>query len=68
MKILGPRRDDTEIELDPTRAYRRGRVLDAMLRAALPRPRRGVHRGTSEALARMDEARMVDAARRVEEA
>lgn len=68
MKIIGPRRDHSEIELDPTRAHRRGRVLDAMLRTALPRPNRGIYRGTFEALARADEARMVEAARRVEDA
>ncbi len=68
MKIIGPNRDHSEIELDPTRAHRRGRVLDAMLRSALPRPQRGVYRGTFEALALIDEARMVEAARRVEDA
>jgi len=68
MRVIGPNGDRSEIELDPTRAHRRGRVLDAMLRAALPRPKRGVYRGTFETLAVMDEARMVEAARRVEDA
>ncbi len=68
MRILGLNSDHSEIELDPARAYRRGRVLDAMLRSALPPPKRGVYRGTFEAFALMDEARMVEAARRVEDA
>ncbi len=68
MKIVGPNRNRSEIELDPVKAYRRGRALDAMLRSALPPPKRGVYRGTFEAFARMDEARMIEAARRVENA
>ncbi|MGH8682153.1 MAG: hypothetical protein ACREVS_10695 [Burkholderiales bacterium] len=68
MKIIGPNTDHSEIELDPVEAYRRGRVLDAMLRAALPPPKRGVYRGTFEAFERMDEARMIEAARRLENA
>jgi len=68
MKIIGPNSDHSDIELDPVKAYRRGRVLDAMLRSALPPPKRGVYRGTFEAFERMDEARMVDAARRLENA
>jgi len=68
MKIIGPNSDYSEIELDPVKAYRRGRVLDAMLRAALPPPKRGVYRGTFESFERMDEARMVEAARRLENA
>jgi hypothetical protein len=68
MKTIGPDRNRTEIELDPVKAYRRGRVLDAMLRTALPRPKQGVYRGTFEEFERMDEARMVAAARKVETA
>ena len=41
MRTIGPYRDRTEIELDPAEAYRRGRILDAMLRSALPAPLRG---------------------------
>jgi len=67
MRIIGPNIGHSEIEPDPTRAHRRGRVLDAMLRDAIPRPPRGVYRGTFAEFARMDEARMVAAARRVEE-
>jgi hypothetical protein len=65
MKIIGPNQDYSEIELDPVKAYRRGRVLDAMLRSGLPPPKRGVYRGTFEEFERLDEARMVEAARRV---
>ena len=65
MRIIGPHRDRSEIELDPVAAYRRGRILDAMLRGALPKPKRGVFRGTFEAFAQMDEARMVEAARKL---
>jgi hypothetical protein len=66
MRVIGPRREHSEIELDPVQAYRRGRVLDAMLRSALPGLPRGVYRGTFADFARMDEARMLTAARRVE--
>jgi hypothetical protein len=67
MRTIGPYRDRTEIELDPAKAYRRGLILDAMLRSALPAPLRGVYRGTFEAFARMDEARMIQAARKLNE-
>jgi hypothetical protein len=66
MKIIGPNSDQSEIELDPVKAYRRGRILDAMLRSALPPPKRGVYRGTFEAFERMDEARRIEGARRLE--
>ncbi len=68
MRILGPYGDRAEFELDPARAYRRGRALDAMLRSALPRPERGVRRGTFADFARADEDRMREAARRLNEA
>jgi len=68
MRAIGPNRDRTEIELDPVQAYRRGRVLDAMLRAALPAARRGVYRGSFADFAREDEARMREAARKLNEA
>ncbi len=66
MRIIGPNASQSEIELDPARAYRRARTLDAMFRSVLPPMKRGVYRGTFETFARMDEARMVQAARRVE--
>ena len=68
MRVIGPHRDRTEFELDPVQAYRRGRALDAMLRAALPAPRRGVFRGSFADFAREDEVRMREAARKLNEA
>jgi hypothetical protein len=68
MRIVGPYPDRTEFEPDPAKAYRRGRALDALLRSALPRPERGVRRGTFADFARADEARMREAARRLNEA
>jgi len=68
MRVIGRHRDRSEIELDPVQAYRRGRVLDAMLRSALPGPKRGVYRGTFDAFARMDDARMLEAARKLNQA
>ena len=65
MRVVGPNRDRNEIELDPVQAYRRGLALDAMLRAALPPVRRGVFRGTFADFAREDEARMREAARKI---
>lgn len=68
MRVIGPNRDHTEIELDPVQAYRRGRALDAMLRSALPALKRGVSRGTFAEFARQDEARMREAARKINQA
>jgi hypothetical protein len=68
MRVIGPNRDHTEFELDPVKAFRRGRALDAMLRAALPPVRRGISRGTFADFAREDEARMRKAARKLNEA
>jgi hypothetical protein len=65
MRVIGPYRNRDELELDPVQAYRRGRALDAMLRFAVPRPERGLYRGTFEAFARQDEARMREVARRL---
>ncbi len=65
MRVVGPNRNHTEFELDPVQAYRRGRALDAMLRAALPAPKRGVFRGSFADFAREDEARMRAAARKL---
>jgi len=66
MKTVGEFPRD-EIVLDPREALRRGRVLDAMLKSALPAYPRGVMRGTHETFQRMDEARMIAIARRVAE-
>lgn len=65
MRVIGPNQHHSEIELDPVQCYRRGRVLDRMLRSAIPALKRGVYRGTSDAFARMDEARMTEAARKI---
>ena len=65
MRVIGLYADRSEIELDPAEAYRRGRRLDAMLRRALPKPKRGVYRGTFEFFARLDAARMLEAARKI---
>ena len=68
MRVVGPNRDHSEFELDPVQAYRRGRVLDAMLREALPPVKRGVFRGSFAYFTREDEARMRAAARKLNEA
>ncbi len=65
MHVIGPYKHRSEIELDPVQAYRRGRALDGMLRSAAVAPARGVHRGTFKSFERMDEERMIEAARRV---
>jgi hypothetical protein len=64
MRIVG-NQDRNEIELDPLTAYRRGRRLDAMLRAARLPIRRGVTRGSPDYFQRMDEGRMIETARRI---
>lgn len=64
MRIVG-RQDRSEIELDPVKAFRRARALDAMLQAALPPVRRGVTRGTHEHFNQLDAARQIEAARRL---
>lgn len=68
MHVIGPNRDHTEFELNPVKAFHRSRALDAMLRAALPAVRRGVYRGTFADFAREDEARMREAARKINKA
>jgi len=65
MRVIGPNKHRSEIELDPVQAYRRGQVLDRMLRSAIPAHTRGVYRGTADIFARMDEARMIEAARKI---
>lgn len=64
MRIVGTR-DRTEIELDPAEAARRGRVLDRMLRAAMPPRPRGVLRGSHEFFNRMDAEREARIARKL---
>ena len=64
MRIIG-NQNRNEIELDPVIAYRRGRRLDLMLRAANPVRPSGVTRGTHAHFQQLDEARMIEMARRV---
>lgn len=62
MRIVGDK-NRSEIELDPVKAYRRGRVLDAMLRSAALPIVRGVLRGSHEDFNRLDADRQTQAAR-----
>jgi hypothetical protein len=62
MRIVGTK-NRSEIELDPQRAYRRGRVLDAMLRNAAPPIARGVTRATAAEFERLDALRQRQMAR-----
>lgn len=63
-RVVGTK-DRTEFILDPAAALRAGAVLDRMLAGALPRRPRGVVRGSHEALNRLDDQRLVEAARRI---
>jgi hypothetical protein len=63
-RVVGTRAR-AEIVLEPVKAYRRGRVLDRMLRAAAPPRPRGVTRGTHEYFNRIDAERQVQIARRL---
>jgi hypothetical protein len=64
MRIVG-NQNRPEIELDPVKAYRRARVMDALLSAAWPPLPRGVSRGTHEYFNRCDAARQLEIARRL---
>jgi len=64
MRIVG-QQDRSEIELDPAKAFRRARDLDAMLHAALPQFPRGVTRGTHDYFNQLDAARQAAAARKL---
>ena len=64
MRIVG-RQNRSEIELDPVKAYQRARAMDAMLRGALPPVPRGVTRGTHDYFNRLDTARQIELARRL---
>lgn len=63
-RIVG-RQNRTEFILDPVEAWHRGRQLDLMLAQSQPARPRGVTRGTHAAFERLDEARSVEAARRL---
>ncbi|KQP49556.1 hypothetical protein ASF44_02885 [Pseudorhodoferax sp. Leaf274] len=59
------RQDRSELILDPSEAWRRGRLLDAML-AGLRAPRpHGVTRATHREMNRADDARQLEMARRL---
>ena len=62
MRIVGSK-DRGDIELDPVKAFRRGLILDAMLRSAAPSAPHGVMRGTHQYFNRLDAERQRDAAR-----
>jgi len=62
MRIVGDQ-DRSEIELDPVKALRRGQMLDAMLRSAMPPVARGVTRGSHDYFNRIDAERQLQAAR-----
>lgn len=61
-RIVGTQ-DRPEFEFDPVKAYRRGLVLDQMLRNSMPSYPRGVTRGTHEYFNRIDDARRLQMAR-----
>lgn len=62
MRVVG-KKDRSEIELDPVKAYRRGRAMDKLLRSAAPPIKRGVMRGTHAYFNRLDAERQTEAAR-----
>ena len=63
MKIVG-NQTRSEIELDPQKAWQRGKVLDAMLRGATTPHPRGVWRLTHTQMNQMDfERQLVQAAK-----
>ena len=64
MKTIGKFPRD-EIVIDPAEALRRGRVLDQMLKSALPPIPHGVTRGTHAMFQAMDEQRMIAAAKKL---
>ena len=62
MRIVGSK-NRCEIELDPVKAYKRARSLDAILRSVAPPIVRGVTRGTHVYFNRLDAERQTRAAR-----
>ena len=63
-RVVGSR-DRNEFELNPLEAHRRGRKLDAMLRAPVSRIERGVIRATHRVLNELDDHRALETARRL---
>ncbi len=64
MRIVG-KHNRSEIELDPVVAFRRGRQLDRALSGAYPKRTQGVSRGTHAEFQRLDEARIIEIAKRL---
>ena len=64
MRIVG-NQDRSEFELDPVKAWHRGRQLDALLATALPERPRGVWRAQHAELNRLDDEWQLAIARRV---
>ena len=64
MRIVG-KQNRSEIELDPARAIRRGRLLDATLRGAAEPVARGVLRGSHDYFNRLDAERQTRIARKL---
>ena len=62
MRIVGTQ-NRSEIELDPVKAYRRGRELDALLPRTAPPVVRGVTRGSHAHCNRIDDERQRQIAR-----
>lgn len=62
MRIVG-NQNRTEIELDPVKAYQRGRALDILLHGAAPPVTPGITRGTHEYFNRLDAERQLQVAR-----
>jgi len=63
-KTVG-RQNRSEFILDPVEAWHRGRRLDQMLAQTQAARPRGVSRGTHAAFERIDEARRIETARRL---
>lgn len=64
MKIVGTQ-NRSEIELDPQKAWQRGKVLDAMLRGATTPHPRGVWRLTHAQMNQMDFERQLAQAAKI---
>jgi len=62
MRIV-EKQNRSEIELDPIKAYRRGRGLDDTLRSIAPPIKRSLMRSTHEYVNRLDEERQTQTAR-----
>jgi hypothetical protein len=63
-RIVGEK-NRSEFVLDPVEAWHRGRLLDRMLAQSQPARARGVSRGSHAEFERLDRARRIEAARRL---